>query len=99
MKNSLIVIALITMLSGCVVAPTPYYTVGYNPNYLVYPVYESAYIYDPVPGTYFFWYGGHRHYMERGWDIGHTVYRTITDTTKDDIIKRKIKCKLTQHIS
>jgi hypothetical protein len=67
MKNSLIVIALITMLSGCVVAPTPYYTVGYNPNYLVYPVYESAYIYDPVPGTYFFWYGGHRHYMERGW--------------------------------
>src|SRR5271166_3293259 len=84
MKVAAIICSLV--LSGCVVAPGPYayaqeetcYVDGvqvacYNPNAVVYPVYEESYIWDPILGCFFFWGGGYRHYMDRGWHYGRGV--------------------------
>ncbi len=75
-----------SILAGCIVAPAPYvyaqeetcYVDGaqvpcYNPNAVVYPAYETAYVWDPVVGCFFFWGGGYRHYMGRGWSYGRGV--------------------------
>ncbi len=79
------VICSVAILSGCVVAPAPYaysqevcYENGvqvtcYDPNAVVYPVYEESYVWDPVLGCFFFWAGGYRHYMDRGWHYGRGV--------------------------
>jgi len=80
------IICSVAILSGCIVAPAPYvyaqeetcYVNGvqvacYNPNTVVYPVYEEAYIWDPVLGCFFFWGGGYRHYMDHGWAYGRGV--------------------------
>jgi hypothetical protein len=48
--------------------PMPQTTMGFETN-TVYPEYESAYVWDPAFGA-FFWFGGHgeRHYMPHGWN-------------------------------
>ena len=68
MKKSILITILVASLSGCVVAPYRPYQPVYQPEpVVVYPQYESAYIWDPVALSFFFVYGGHRHYMPRGW--------------------------------
>ena len=82
MKHKIIAISIAALLSGCVVAPTPYYAtpvystaytapVYYNPETVVYPDAESAYVFDVTVGAFFFWAGGYRHCMPHGWS-----YRT-----------------------
>lgn len=54
-------------------APAPYYppvqVYSYNPNYVVYPSYGSAYIYDSSSTSFYFQLGGYRHYMQSGWSF------------------------------
>lgn len=77
MRTSLLLLVTGAMLAGCVVAPLPYGRVVVAPApvivqpQVVYPQYESAYIWDPIAVSFFFVVGGHRHYMDRGWQPRH----------------------------
>ncbi len=72
MKYLVISAAILASLSGCVVAPArPYAAVQVQPEVVYYPQYETAYVWDPVATSFFFVYGGHRHYMDRGWHPRH----------------------------
>ena len=78
MNKIIIVAALSITLAGCVV-PHPVYVEPLDPVYeyepvVVYPVYQSAYVWDAGSGTYFFYDGGYqRHYMPGGWAYGHPI--------------------------
>ena len=71
MKKLLISTIVISMLAGCVVTPYHPYMVQpavvVQPGEIVYPQVESAYIWDAALLSFFFMYGGQRHYMNRGW--------------------------------
>jgi len=96
MNKKMLSMAILTMiLSGCVVRQTPNMVVAAPPYpaptvyteapaveqvQIVYPVVESAYIWDPLAGGYFFVYGGNRHYMAKGWNyrihgVPHGAFR------------------------
>ena len=85
MKILLISTIALAMLSACVVTPyRPYtvqpYVVQPQPEVVVYPQVESAYIWDAALLSFFFVYGGHRYYMDRGWGyhshgVPHGHYR------------------------
>ncbi len=77
MKN-LLALLIITSLVGCVVTPAYRVQPVVAPvpttveiQQVPYPQNESAYIWDPVTVTFFFVYGDHRYYMDRGW---HPIY-------------------------
>lgn len=84
--KKLISVVVIAMLAGCVVGPA-YRVVPAQPvvvapqdGMIVYPQVESAYIWDPVALSFFFVFGGQRHYMARGWGyhthgVPHGYYR------------------------
>jgi hypothetical protein len=73
MKKIILVVAI--ALSGCVVAPRPYYGPEvYVAPQIVYPYREQEYFWDPALGVYFFWANDHyRHLMPRGWRYEHGV--------------------------
>lgn len=68
MKTKLVILGIVVLLSGCVVAPAyrvqPAVVVQ---SEVVYPQYETAYVWDPVAMSFFFMYSSHRYYMDRGW--------------------------------
>ena len=68
--KTLITVGLAVLLSGCVVTAGPYRgAVRIAPEPVVmYPQYESAYIYDAPLGVYFFMHEGRRYYMPHGWN-------------------------------
>jgi hypothetical protein len=49
------------------------------PTGVMYPSDSGSYIWDPDAEVFFFWYGGYRHYMGRGWEynrgVPHGSYR------------------------
>jgi|SRR5579859_5524695 len=85
--NKIAAALLLSIIAGCTITPAPYTyaqevcTVNgvvvacYNPDYVVYPAYADAYIWDAEFGAYYFWGGGYRHYMDRDWRYGHGVPR------------------------
>ncbi len=76
MKTILLSLSLITLLSGCVIAPARHAPavqaqVIVPVEVVEYPQYESAYIWDPATVSFYFTYSNKRYYMDRGW---HPVY-------------------------
>lgn len=71
MKRLLISTVVISMLVGCVVTPAyrvaPVAVVTPGSEMIVYPQVETAYVWDPIALSFFFVFGGQRHYMPRGW--------------------------------
>jgi len=75
MKYNILAASVIMLLAGCVITPLPpaQQPVEYVPAPVIitYPTVESAYLWDPVIGCFFFVSRGNRYYMDRGW-----AYRT-----------------------
>ena len=71
MKKILFLISILSVLEGCVVAPREHVYVPTRVVYesdVIYPEYESSYIWESSVGLFFFVdVYGRRHYMPHGW--------------------------------